>query len=108
MRFIQGTPALKRPKCEVVGSRTSSAEDKNLLVTEGNTEGRIQVTGRRGTRRKQLLDHLKEKTGYCKLEEEAPDRTVWMVRFGRGCGSVTAETTESMIVHVAYNSHVEN
>jgi len=34
------------------------------------------VTGRRGKRRKQLLDDLKEKSGYWKLKGEAPDRTV--------------------------------
>jgi hypothetical protein len=30
-------------------------------VIEGKVEGRIQVTGRQGGRRKQLLDNLKEK-----------------------------------------------
>jgi hypothetical protein len=30
-------------------------------VIEGQLEGRIEVTGRRGRRRKQLLDDLKEK-----------------------------------------------
>jgi hypothetical protein len=33
-------------------------------VIEGRLEGRIEVTGRRRRRRKQLLDGLKEKTGY--------------------------------------------
>jgi hypothetical protein len=32
-------------------------------VTEGKLEGRIEMTGRRGRRRKQLLDDLKEKGG---------------------------------------------
>ena len=41
---------------------------------EGNVEGRIEVTGRRGRIHKQLLDEFKEKTGYCKLKEEALDR----------------------------------
>ena len=40
-------------------------------VIEGNTEGRIEVTGRRGRRRKQLLDDFKEKGGYCRLKDEA-------------------------------------
>ena len=36
-------------------------------VIEGKIEGRIEVTGRRGRRRNQLLDDLKgEKTGYWK------------------------------------------
>jgi hypothetical protein len=35
-------------------------------VIEGKIEGRIEVTGRRERRHKQLLDDLKEKTGYWK------------------------------------------
>jgi hypothetical protein len=31
---------------------------------EGKVEGRIEVTGRRGRRRRQLLDDLKDKRGY--------------------------------------------
>jgi hypothetical protein len=45
-------------------------------VIEGKLEGRIEITGRRGRRRKQLLDDLKEKRRYCKLKEEALDRTL--------------------------------
>ena len=44
------------------------------------------MTGRRGRRRKRLLDELKETRGYCKLKEQALDRIVWRSRFGRGCG----------------------
>jgi hypothetical protein len=44
-------------------------------VIEGKLEGRIKMTGRRGRRRKQILDDLKEKIGYWKLNEEALDRT---------------------------------
>jgi len=43
------------------------------------------VTVRRGRKRKQLLDDLKEIIGYWKLKEEAPDRSV-ETRFGRGYG----------------------
>jgi hypothetical protein len=43
-------------------------------VIEGNVDGRIEVTVRRGRRRKQILDDLLEKRGYCKLKEEALDR----------------------------------
>jgi len=46
----------------------------------------MKVTGRRGRRRKQLLDDLKEMTGYWKFKEEATDRTVWRTRFRRGYG----------------------
>jgi len=35
-------------------------------VIEGNLEERIEMMGRRGRRRKQLLGEHKEKTGYCK------------------------------------------
>jgi hypothetical protein len=63
-------------------------------VIEGNTEGRIEVTGRRGRRRKQLLDSLKEKRGYWEFKEEALDRTVWRTRFGRGYGPVVRQTAE--------------
>jgi hypothetical protein len=52
------------------------------------------MTGRRGRRRKQLLDILKETRGYWKLEEEALDRTLWRTRFGRGYGPVVRLTTE--------------
>ena len=57
-------------------------------VIEGRINGRIEVTRRRGRRRKKLLDDLKDRRGYCQLKEEALDRTVWRNRFGRGCGPV--------------------
>jgi len=37
-------------------------------VIEGNIVGRMEMTVRRVRRRKQLLDDLKEKRGYCKLK----------------------------------------
>jgi hypothetical protein len=40
-------------------------------------EGKIRGTRRRGSRRKQLLDDLKEARRYWELEEEAQDCTVW-------------------------------
>jgi len=52
-------------------------------VIEGKIKGEIEVTGRRGRRRKQLLDYLKDSRGYCELKEEALDRTVRRNRFGR-------------------------
>ena len=57
-------------------------------VIEGKIEGRIKVTGRRGKRRRQLTDDLKEKTGHWRLTEEELDRTVWRTLFGRSCGHV--------------------
>jgi hypothetical protein len=50
------------------------------------------VRGRRGRRSKRLLDDLKRKRGYCKLTEEALDRTVWRTGFGRGFGPVVRQT----------------
>jgi hypothetical protein len=44
-------------------------------VIEGKLEGRIEMTGRRGRRIKQLLNDLKEKRGYWKLKELALDRS---------------------------------
>jgi hypothetical protein len=63
-------------------------------VIEGKLEGRIEMTGRQGRRRKQLLDCLKEKRRYWELKEEAPDRIVWRTRFGRGYGPVVRQATE--------------
>jgi len=51
------------------------------------------VTGRRGRRRKQLLDDPKGIRGYRKLKEKELDRTLWRVRFGRGYGPVVEQTT---------------
>jgi hypothetical protein len=55
-------------------------------VIEGKIEGRIEVTGKRGKRSKQLLDDHKEKRGNCKLKEGAIDRILWSTHFGRGYG----------------------
>jgi hypothetical protein len=53
-----------------------------------------EVTGRGERRRKQLPDDLKEKRRYCKLKEEAVDRTMWRTRFGRDYGPVVRQTTK--------------
>jgi len=45
-------------------------------VTEGKIKVGIEVTGRRGRRRRKLLDDLKERRGYSHLKEEALDRTM--------------------------------
>jgi hypothetical protein len=37
-------------------------------VIEGKLKGRLEITGRRGRRCKQLLDDLKEKRRYWKIE----------------------------------------
>jgi hypothetical protein len=44
--------------------------------------------GRRGRKRRKLMDDLKERTGYSHLKEEALDCTMGRARFGRGFGPV--------------------
>jgi hypothetical protein len=46
-------------------------------VIEGKIKGRIEVTERRGRRRRKLLDDLTERRGYSHLKEDALDRTMW-------------------------------
>jgi hypothetical protein len=58
-------------------------------VIEGKTEETVDVTGRRGRRRKQLLDDLKERRGCWKLKEEALDRTLWRTGYEPGVGQTT-------------------
>jgi hypothetical protein len=69
-------------------------------VTEGELDGRIEMMGRRGRRRKQLLDDDKEKKRYWKLKEEALARTLWRTRFGRRYGPVVRQTTEWKYTHI--------
>ena len=63
-------------------------------VIEGKIKGEMDVTRRRGRRRKELLDDLKDRREYCHLKEEALDRTMWRNRFGRGFGPVVRQNTE--------------
>jgi len=50
-------------------------------VNEGKIKGGIEVTRRRGRRRRKLLDDLKERRRYSRLKEEALTRTMWRPRF---------------------------
>jgi len=61
-------------------------------VIEGKIQGGIEVTGRRGRRRRKLLDDLQERRGYSNLKQEALDRTMCSARFGRGFGPVVRQT----------------
>ena len=45
-------------------------------VIEGEIKGEMEVTRRRGRKRKKLLDDLKDRRGYSHSKEEALDRTV--------------------------------
>jgi hypothetical protein len=46
-------------------------------VTEGNVERRLEVTGRRGRRRKKLLDDFMEERGYCELKSHYVEKSLW-------------------------------
>jgi hypothetical protein len=61
---------------------------------EGKIKGSIEVTGRRGRRRRKLLDEIKENRGYSQLKEEALDCTMWRACFGRGFGPVVRQTAK--------------
>jgi hypothetical protein len=63
-------------------------------VIEGKIKGELEVTRRRGRRRKKLLGDLKDRRGYSHLKEEALDRNMWRNRFGRGVGPVVRQNTE--------------
>jgi len=63
-------------------------------VTEGKIQGWAEVTGRRGRRRKQLLDHLEETRGYWKLTKEALDHNLWNTCFGKVYAPTVRQTTK--------------
>jgi len=63
-------------------------------VTEGKIQGGIEVTERRGRRRRKLLDDLKERREYSHLKEETLGRTMWRARFGRGFGPLVRQTAK--------------
>jgi hypothetical protein len=63
-------------------------------VIEWNIKGGIEVKGRRGRRRRKLLDDIKERRGYYHLKEEALDRTTWRNRFWGGFGPVERQTNK--------------
>ena len=81
---------IKRGKTNWIGHIWCSNCLLTHPVTEGKMGGRIEVTGRRGRRRKQLMDYLKKKRGYWKLKEKALDRTLWRIR-GRSYGPVVRQ-----------------
>jgi hypothetical protein len=54
------------------------------------------VTGRRGRRRKQLLDDLMERRGRWKLKEKVLARMLWRTRFGRESSPAIKRTTVQM------------
>jgi len=69
---------------------------RNCLLQRVIEKRVLEVTGKRGRRRRKLLDDLKERRGYSHLKEEALDRTILTARFGRGFGSVVRQTSKWM------------
>ena len=63
-------------------------------VIEGKIKGGIKVTGRRGRRRRKLLDDLKERRGHSHLKDEALDGTMWRAGSGRGFRPIVRQTTK--------------
>jgi hypothetical protein len=61
-------------------------------VIKGKIKGGIEVTGRRGRRRRKVLDDPEERRGYSHLKDEALDRSRWKARYGRGFGPVVRQT----------------
>jgi len=54
-------------------------------IIEGQVEGWIEVTRRRGRRYKKLLDGLKEKRGFCKSEKRSTRTYVENLTFMEPC-----------------------
>jgi hypothetical protein len=73
-------------------------------VIKGKIKEGIEVTGRRGRRRRKLLNDLKERRGYSHQKEETLDRTMWTARFGRGFGPVVRQTAKWMNEWIFGNS----
>ena len=65
-------------------------------VIEGKIKGEMEVTRGRGSRRKKLLDDLKDRRGYSHLKEQALDRTIWRNCFGGGFRHVVRQIAEWM------------
>jgi hypothetical protein len=52
------------------------------------------VTGRRGRRRRELLDDIKVRRGYSHLKEEYLDHTMWGAGFERDFGRLVTKTAK--------------
>jgi len=67
---------------------------RNRLLKHGWKDRRIEVKGRRGRRRKLILEDLKETTGYWNLKKKLLDRILWRTGFGRGYKPIFRQTAE--------------
>jgi len=65
-------------------------------VIERKIEVRVEVTGRRGRRRLQLVDNLKETRGYWELKEEPLDRPLRRTGFVRSYEPFVRQTSVRM------------
>ena len=63
-------------------------------VIEGKIKGEMEMTRRRGRRRKKLLYDLKDRRGHSHLKEDALNRTVWR---NRSCW-LTLRTGEDTLI----------
>jgi hypothetical protein len=72
-------------------SYNSVATTLYSILVEGKIKEEMEVTIRRGRRRKKLLDDLREGRGYCHLKEEALNRTMWRNSFGGGIGDLSLD-----------------
>ena len=63
-------------------------------VIEGKIKGEIEVTRRRGRRRRKLLEDRKDRRGYYHLKEETLDHTTWRNHFGESFDPVVRQNTE--------------
>ena len=66
---------------------------RNCLLKRVIKRKTVEGTGRRGRRRKQLQNNLKETRRYLKMKEKALDRTFWRTNFGRGYGHIVSQNT---------------
>jgi hypothetical protein len=64
------------------------------MLLKERKKGGIEVTGRRGRRHRKQLGELTERRGYSHLREEALDRTMWRVCFGKGFGPDVRQTAK--------------
>jgi hypothetical protein len=87
-------------KAEISKHRANSIDHillRNCLpkqVIERNIKEELKVTGRRGRKRRKLLDDLKERTAYSHLKEEALDHTMLRAHFGTDFGPVVRQTAK--------------
>jgi len=84
---------IRKPKANWIGHILR----RNCLlkqVIEGKIKGEVEVTRRRGRRRRKLLNDFKDRRGHSHFKEESLDRTMWRNRFGGGFGPVVRQNTE--------------